>query len=130
MTRGDELTVAHLLEFLAARGHRVDLVSIKGKGERLRPEHQRWLEAHCRSVRLVEQVRGSPRSGRGLGVLRGWPFQIGYFYVPAQLAAAASSPVERRLRSGLCLRHQKRRGSAPDGADTGPGSSPCRCRRP
>jgi glycosyltransferase involved in cell wall biosynthesis len=95
MTRGDELTVSHLLAFFAARGHRVDLVSLKGKGERLRPEHQRWLEAHCRSVRFVEQSRLAALWQAGLGVLRGWPVQIGYLHVPAQLAAARALVAER-----------------------------------
>jgi glycosyltransferase involved in cell wall biosynthesis len=96
MTRGDELTVSHLLAFLAARGHRVDFVSLKGKGEQLRPEHQRWLEAQCRSVRFIEQSRLAALWQGGLGVLRGWPFQIGYLFVPAQLAAARELAAERR----------------------------------
>lgn len=88
MTRGDELTVAHLLEFLHARGHIVDLVSITGRGQRLRPEHQAWLESRCRSVRFIEQHRLAGLWQAGLGFLRGWPLQIGYLYVPAQIAAA------------------------------------------
>lgn len=95
MTRGDELTVSHLLAFFAARGHRVDLVSLKGKDERLRPEHQGWLETHCRSVRFVEQSRLAALWQVGLGVLRGWPFQISYLYVPGQLAAARELVAER-----------------------------------
>ena len=50
MTRGDELTVSHLLEFLHARGHAVDLVTLREPGHSLRPEHQAWLESRCRSV--------------------------------------------------------------------------------
>jgi glycosyltransferase involved in cell wall biosynthesis len=94
MTRGDELTVAHLLEFLAARGHRVDFISIKGKGEALRPEHQRWLEARCRRVQLVEQDRRAAFWQGIKGFLRGWPFQIGYLHVPEQLRAARRAAVE------------------------------------
>jgi polysaccharide biosynthesis protein PslH len=96
MARADEMTVAHLLAFLAARGHRVDFVSLKGKGERLRPEHQRWLEAQCRSVRFVEQSRLAALWQAGIGLLRGWPLQAGYFYVPAQLAVARELAAERR----------------------------------
>lgn len=88
MTRGDELTVAHLLAFLAARGHRVDFISVKGRGESLRPEHRRWLEAHCRSVRLVDQGRVGALWQGARGLLRGWPLQIGYLHVPAQIEAA------------------------------------------
>lgn len=96
MTRGDELTVAHLLAFFAARGHRVDLVSVKARGQSLRPEHQRWLDAHCRSVRFVEQSRLAAFWQSGLGLLRGWPLQIGYLHVPAQLAAVRAIVAERR----------------------------------
>jgi polysaccharide biosynthesis protein PslH len=95
MARADEMTVAHLLAFFAARGHRVDLVSLKGKGEQLRPEHQRWLEAQCRSVRFVEQSRFAAFWRGGLGLLRGWPFQIGYLYEPAQLTVARDLAAER-----------------------------------
>lgn len=96
MTRGDELTVAHLLEFLAARGHRVDLVTLIAKGETLRPEHRRWLESRCRSVRLVEQGRLGALWQGLKGWLGGWPFQIGYLLVPAQLALVQQAASGRR----------------------------------
>jgi len=95
MTRGDELTVAHLLEFLAARGHRVDLVTLIAKGETLRPEHRRWLESRCRSVRLVEQGRLGALWQGLRGWLGGWPFQIGYLLVPAQLSAVQEAATTR-----------------------------------
>ncbi len=96
MTRGDELTVAHLLEFLAARGHRVDLVTLLAKGETLRPEHRQWLEARCRSVRLVEHGKLAALWQGVLGWLRGWPLQIGYLCVPEQLAAVREVAAGRR----------------------------------
>mgnify|MGYP006325073143 CR=1 FL=1 len=49
MTRGDELTVAHLLEFLHARGHAVDFVTLDA-GQRLAPAHRAWLESRCRRL--------------------------------------------------------------------------------
>lgn len=94
MTRGDELTVAHLLEFLKARGHVVDFISVIGKGAAMRPEHLAWLESRCRSVRLVEQSRLAALLRAGLGFLRGWPVQIGLLRVPGQLAAVREA-VER-----------------------------------
>jgi glycosyltransferase involved in cell wall biosynthesis len=94
MSRGDEMTVAHLLEFLAARGHQVDFISIRRNGEALRPEHLRWLEAHCRSVQFIEQDRGSAFWEGIKGFLRGWPFQIGYLHVPEQLRAAKQAAFE------------------------------------
>lgn len=95
MTRGDELTVAHLLEFLAARGHRVDLVTLLAKGEALRPEHRQWLEARCRSVRLIEHGKLAALWQGIAGWLRGWPLQIGYLRVPAQLAAVREAAAGR-----------------------------------
>lgn len=94
MTRGDELTVSHLLAFLHARGHAVDLISVIGKNQRLRPDHQAWLAAHCRSVRFIEQSRLAALWHGILGLRHGWPFQIGYLYVPQQLAAARRAATE------------------------------------
>lgn len=91
MSRGDELTVAHLLEFLHARGHVVDFITVMDKGQKLRPEHLAWLEARCRSVRLVEQGRLAALWRAGLGWLRGWPLQIGLLKVPGQLAAVRAA---------------------------------------
>jgi glycosyltransferase involved in cell wall biosynthesis len=96
MSRGDELTVAHLLEFLSARGHRVDLVTLLAKEQRLRPEHRQWLETRCRSVRLVEQGRLAALWQGIAGWLRGWPFQIGYLLVPEQLRAVREMAAIRR----------------------------------
>ena len=96
MTRGDELTVAHLLEFLAARGHRVDFVTLLAKGEELRPEHRQWLEARCRSVRLIEHGKLAALWQGGVGWLRGRPFQIGYLRVPEQLKVVREVAAGRR----------------------------------
>jgi polysaccharide biosynthesis protein PslH len=96
MTRGDELTVAHLLAFLRARGHAVDLITVMARKHRMRPEHRAWLAAHTRSVRFIEQGRLGALLQGLLGFLRGWPFQIGYLYVPEQLAAARLAAREHR----------------------------------
>jgi len=79
MTRGDELTVAHLLEFLAARGHRVDFVSLLPPGPRPAAEHARWLATRCRRVILIPHGRLRAFLGTVRGLLRGWPVQVGYF---------------------------------------------------
>ncbi len=86
MTTGDELTVAHLLEFLYARGHRVDFVTLASNRPRLAPAHREWLESRCRRVEILPHSRtgGLLRAARGW--LRGWPAQIGYLHSPAQLA--------------------------------------------
>jgi glycosyltransferase involved in cell wall biosynthesis len=116
MTRGDELTVAHLLEFLAARGHRVDFVTLLAKGEKLRPEHRQWLEARCRSIRLIEHGKLAALWQGVVGWLRGWPFQIGYLRVPEQLSAVREVAAGRRydlayvyyIRSAEALRGLER----------------------
>jgi sugar transferase (PEP-CTERM/EpsH1 system associated) len=86
MTRGDELTVSHLLEFLHARGHTVDFLTLAAPGHVLRPEHEAWLRSRCRRVELVPHSlkRGLPRAVGGW--LRGRPFQIGLLLSPSQLA--------------------------------------------
>jgi len=96
MTRGDEMTVAHLLAFLRARGHAVDLITVIGKNHRMRPEHRAWLAAHSRSVRFVEQGRLGALIHAIVGFVRGWPLQIGYLYVPEQRAAARRAAQEQR----------------------------------
>lgn len=96
MTRGDELTVAHLLEFLYARGHAVDFVTLKEPGQDLRPEHEAWLRSRCRRVLLIpHELKRS--LGRGvLGWLKGWPFQIGLLLSPEQLAETRRLVAENR----------------------------------
>ncbi len=121
MTRGDELTVSHLLEFLHARGHVVDLVTLSEPGHSLRPEHQAWLESRCRSVELIPHSlkRSVPRAMRGW--LSGWPLQIGLLLSPAQLARVRELVAGRRydmayayyIRSAEALREARRRAAGP-----------------
>lgn len=89
MRRGDELTVAHLLEFLAARGHIVDFVSLLPPGSQLQPDHASWLASRCRRAILLPHGRLSVLAGLVRGVLRGWPGQIGYFTNRRQSATVA-----------------------------------------
>ncbi len=90
MTRGDELTVSHLLEFLHARGHEVDLLTLAPPGHRFSDGHRAWLESRCRRVRTVELGRAEGLREAALGLARGWPFQIGYLLSRRQLAEAAA----------------------------------------
>ena len=86
MTRGDELTVSHLLEFLHSRGHQVDFVTLIEAGHTMRPEHEAWLRSRCRTVELIPHSlkRSAPRAVQGW--LAGRPFQIGLLLSPTQLA--------------------------------------------
>jgi len=84
MTRGDELTVAHLLEFLHARGHAVDLFTLDA-GQKLAPAHRAWLESRCRRLEILPHAswRAACSALAGLPFRR--PLQIGWFRNPRQL---------------------------------------------
>lgn len=88
MTRGDELTVSHLLEFMFQRGHKVDFLTLSPQGYVLRDDHKAWLESRCRRVEMFEISKYSGLLRGGLGVLRGAPFQIGFMASPAQVSRA------------------------------------------
>ena len=51
MTRADQMTVAHLIEFLAARGHRIDLYALES-GEDMTDGQRDWLADRCRTVTI------------------------------------------------------------------------------
>ena len=112
MTRGDELTVSHLLEFLHSRGHQVDFVTLIEAGHTMRPEHEAWLRSRCRTVELIPHSlkRSAPRAVQGW--LAGWPFQIGLLLSPAQLARVRALVGGQPLRHGLRLLYPLGRGPA------------------
>jgi glycosyltransferase involved in cell wall biosynthesis len=87
MTRGDELTVSHLVEFLHARGHAVDLVTLDG-GRPLHPEHRAWLERRCHRLAVLPQSRLASALAALAGLAVGRPLQVGWFRHPGQLAWA------------------------------------------
>ncbi len=93
MRRADQMTVAHLISFLSARGHQVDLFAPEAGG-RVEPAHRAWLESHCREVHLFAHSRVRMVLGAGRALLRGLPLQAGVFYNPA-LNGAFASAVER-----------------------------------
>lgn len=96
MTRGDELTVAHLLEFLHARGHAVDFVTLSPGGRQLKPEHRTWLRSRTRELHILPH-RLPPALVRGsMAWLRGQPFQVGLLTSPAQNALAEELARSRR----------------------------------
>lgn len=95
MTRGDELTVAHLLEFLHARGHAVDLITLAPPGYTLRREHEAWLKSRCRTFALVPVGRVESALRAVLGLFRGWPLQIGLLWSRAQMRRAEAAVTGR-----------------------------------
>jgi len=88
MTRADQMTVAHLISFLSARGHDIDFYGLD-IGEPMTEKQRAWLVQHCRTVHL--EPHGFLRSAMGdmLGLLKGFPLQVGWFLNAGQRAAIA-----------------------------------------
>lgn len=91
MTRADQMTVAHLIAFLAARGHSVDFYALDN-GEEISAEHRAWIDSVCRIVRIFPHGRVRRLLGVLGGLLRGLPLQVGWFSNAAQ---------NRAVRNGL-----------------------------
>lgn len=79
MMRGDQMTVAHLLSFLGARGHAVDFFTLNLDGE-MSPVQEQWLDETCSSVHIYTQSRVNRIFGLLRGALRGMPLQVGMFW--------------------------------------------------
>lgn len=86
MRRADQMTVAHLIDYLGARGHQVDLF-VLDNGEEITPQQRRWLEWRC--SRVVVTPHGLVRRfwGLGVGIVRRWPLQVGWFHNRRQVRA-------------------------------------------
>src|SRR4051794_1372651 len=82
MRRADQITVAHLIEFLAARGHKIDLFCLDADGQgnndnALTPADIQWLEERCENVTHVRQNRGLAFIGALAALATGKPLQVG-----------------------------------------------------
>jgi len=95
MRRADQLTVAHLLAYLAERGHHVDLFTLATGAKAGRAE-KAWLERHCRSVSMVRHGRLRMLTGLFWALVRGLPLQVGIFRNPRLTASFNSA--SRRTR--------------------------------
>ena len=95
MTRADQMTVAHLLAFLSARGHAVDLYSLY---DHRRPsgEQRGWVAGRCREMTVFEQPRWRRAVGAGAALLRGRPLQVGWFHDRRLARALGRAAHERR----------------------------------
>ena len=78
MTRGDQLTVAHLLSYLHARGHDVDFFTLDTGGE-MTAEQRRWLASVCRESYVFAHGKTSILTGVFSALLTSVPIQVGYF---------------------------------------------------
>lgn len=99
MTRADQMTVAHLIAFLAARGHAVDLYALDS-AEPMTADQRAWLDARCRSVRLFPHGLWRRLAGLGRGLIGGLPLQVGWFLNGAQCRAVRAGMAETDL--GYC----------------------------
>ncbi len=83
MRRADQMTVAHLLAFLKARGHIVDLFCIK-TGAASTAEDEEWLRQTCRTVHFYKHDWRAYLRAPLLALFRALPLQVGYFSHPQQ----------------------------------------------
>lgn len=90
MRRADQMTVAHLLAFLKARGHAVDLYAINTGGEPDAADHE-WLQSMCREVHLYDHNTSGMVHGLAKIPFGGKPFQVGLFSNPRQTADILSA---------------------------------------
>jgi polysaccharide biosynthesis protein PslH len=101
MTRTDQKTVAHLLDFLSQRGHRVDLYSLKN-GEPTTPAQRAWLGERCRRVILYNQRIRRNLLGMGVGLIKGLPLQVGWFYNSKQIRSVQAAILDGDLDIVYC----------------------------
>lgn len=110
MIRADQMTVAHLIAFLSARGHAVDLYALD-TGETMAPDQQAWLARHCREVRLFPHGLAHSLKGLVSGLVRGLPLQVGWFLNTGQKAALVDALASvdigycYYIRSAEAMRH-------------------------
>jgi len=120
MRRADQMTVAHLLAFLKARGHQVDLFCIK-TGAVSTAADEDWLRQACRSVHFYKHDWRDFARALLFAFFRGVPLQVGYFSSPLQRkelhSAVAASEYDvvytYYLRSAEIVRGLGRRADSP-----------------
>ena len=95
MTRADQMTVAHLLAFLSARGHSVDLYSLYDHRQPT-VEQRQWVAQRCRELVVFRQPRWRQLTGLLLGLARGLPLQVGWFDNARQRRALRRNALARR----------------------------------
>ncbi len=83
MRRADQITVAHLIEFLHARGHLIDLFCLDGDAQgnsdnALTPADLGWLNERCVTVTHVSRGRVSALFGAASALVTAKPLQVGW----------------------------------------------------
>lgn len=98
MRRADQITVAHLIEFLSARGHQVDLFCFDGDAQgnsdnAFTEADLVWLEERCTKVTYVHRSRAGALLGAFAALMSRQPLQVGWLTstrLAKELAAALS----------------------------------------
>ena len=77
-SRADQLTTAHLLAFLHARGHEVDLFCLS-EGAAPAQELRQWVAGCCREMTVFPHSSWRCVTGALAALVRGLPLQVGWF---------------------------------------------------
>ncbi|MGV0853232.1 glycosyltransferase [Mycolicibacterium phlei] len=85
------MTVAHLLSFLAARGHNIDFYTLDVDGE-MDSAQSKWLDEICQNVRIYSQPWYAKLLGLSLGLLSLTPLQVSIF---------RNTPLRKDLRDAV-----------------------------
>jgi polysaccharide biosynthesis protein PslH len=101
MKRADQMTVAHLLEFLHARGHKVDLFTLDD-GEPVLSDADDWLAHRCRSVHVLSHGIRKKAMGLVRGFLRRWPLQVALYHSKEQTRCLAMAMSEKTYDFAYC----------------------------
>lgn len=116
MTRADQMTVAHLIAFLAARGHTVDLFALDS-AEPMTARQEAWLAARCRTLCLFSHPLWRRLTGVCIGLMKGWPLQVGWFLNGAQRRAVQAGMANTDIGYCYYIRSaEAMRGTAPEKA--------------
>lgn len=91
MMRGDQLTIAHLIQFLSLRGHQVSFFSNSVDGD-MTEQQNAWLNKSCKKVKLYKLTKIKRILNIALSVLALIPMQCGYF---------KNSSLERDVRKDI-----------------------------
>lgn len=75
MMRGDQLTVAHLISFLAERGHKIHFYTVDTDGK-MEAGQREWLEDACESINIYKLSKVKQFYNLLTGIFQGRPLQV------------------------------------------------------
>ena len=78
MMRGDQLTVSHLISFLSARGHSLDLLTLDIGGD-IQPDQRKWLDENCNNAYRIKHNYLDMFYGLVRGLIKALPMQVAIF---------------------------------------------------